>query len=88
MVQNGQGQLIAAPFSARAEPAASVSMPLRWHEVNRRLGNENFHLNNAVRRLRRMQEDPMHSILHDDPDLQRALNRLAIIMRRTGIDNG
>ena len=87
-LQNGQGQLLAAPFSARAEPAASVSMPLRWHEVNRRLANENFHLSNAVRRLRRLREDPMHTILDDEPDLQRALKRLAVIMRQSGTDDG
>ena len=63
-------------------------MPLRWHEVNRRLGNENFHLGNAVRRLRRLQEDPMRTILADEPDLQRALKRLARIMRQSATDDG
>lgn len=86
-LQNGQGRLLAAPFSARAEPAASVSMPLQWHEVNRRLRNENFHLGNAVRRLRRLQEDPLQAIVHDEPDLQRALSRLADVMARSGIAN-
>ena len=32
-MQNRHGQLIVAPFSARAEPAASVSMPLKWSEL-------------------------------------------------------
>lgn len=84
-LQNGQGRLIAAPLSARAEVAASVSMPLRWQEVNAGLRNENYHLSNAPRRLRRFGEDPMSNILLDEPDLQRALSRLAKILRRSEI---
>ena len=78
-LQNGQGQLLVAPFSARAEPAASVSMPLRWSELNGRLSNENYHITNAVRRLARLGEDPMKPLLADEPDLHRSLTRLAAI---------
>lgn len=84
-LQNGQGRLIAAPFSARAEVAASVSMPLRWREVNAGLRNEKYHLRNAVRRLQRFAEDPMGNILRDEPDLQRVLSRIAKIMRHSKI---
>ncbi len=75
-LQNRHGQLIVAPFSARAEPAASVSMPLKWSELNRRLRNENFHIGNAVARLKRM-GDPMRDVLTDEPDLEAAVARLA-----------
>ena len=77
--QNGQGRVLVAPFSARAEPAASVSMPLEWSEVNGRLSNERFHLKNAVRRMQRRSADPMAEVLSDQPDLIRALSRLAEI---------
>jgi len=78
-LQNGQGQLLVAPFSVRAEPAASVSMPLKWSEVNGRLSNENFHITNALRRMSRLGSDPLAPILTDEPDLHRALSRLSAI---------
>ena len=53
-LQNGHGRLIAAPYTARAVAAGSISMPLRWHEVNRGLNNERFHLGNGPRRLQRL----------------------------------
>ena len=74
-LQNGHGQLLVAPFSARAEVAASVSMPVKWSELNGRLGNSNYHLENAVARLKRL-GDPMADLLTTVPDLDRALARL------------
>jgi bifunctional non-homologous end joining protein LigD len=79
--QNGQGRVLVAPFSARAEPAASVSMPLRWSEVNGRLDPQRFHISNALRRMGQLGEDPMRAVLDDQPDLHRALSRLADITR-------
>ncbi|MEM8769729.1 MAG: DNA ligase D, partial [Pseudomonadota bacterium] len=77
--QNGQGRVLVAPFSVREEEAASVSMPLKWSEVNGRLANANYHITNAVRRMQRLDEDPLHPVLTDRPDLERALKRLAEI---------
>jgi bifunctional non-homologous end joining protein LigD len=77
--QNGQGRLLVAPFSVRAEPAASVSMPLKWSEVNGRLDNTNYHISNAIRRMQRLGEDPLAGVLIDQPDLVRALSQLAEI---------
>ena len=78
-LQNGHGQLLVAPLSARAEPAASVSMPVKWSELNGRLKNANYHLKNAVRRLQRA-GDPMAPVLDAKPDLERALARLGALM--------
>ena len=78
-LQNGHGQLLVAPLSARAEAAASVSMPVKWSELNGRLKNANYHLKNAVRRLQRM-GDPMAPVLDIQPDLERALARLGELM--------
>ena len=75
-MQNRHGQLIVAPFSARAEPAASVSMPLRWSELNGRLSNARHHIENAVARMQRI-DDPVLPVLTDEPDLGAALARLA-----------
>ena len=78
-LQNGHGQLLVAPLSARAEPAASVSMPVKWSELNARLKNSNYHLKNAVARLKRI-GDPMAPVLQIAPDLERALARLGELM--------
>ena len=78
-LQNGHGQLLVAPLSARAEPAASVSMPVKWSELGGRLNNANYHLKNAVARLKRV-GDPMAPVLEIAPDLERALARLGELM--------
>ena len=78
-LQNGHGQLLVAPLSARAEPAGSVSMPVEWSELNGRLKNANYHLKNAVTRLQRV-GDPMAPLLTAEPDLGTALARLAALM--------
>lgn len=77
--QNGQGRVLVAPFSARAEPGASVSMPLKWSEVNSRLDRGHYHIGNALRRMARLGTDPLAPVLTEAPDLHRALSRLAAI---------
>ena len=74
-MQNGHGQLLVAPFSARAEVAASVSMPIDWSELDDELRNSNHNLKNAVDRLTRL-GDPMAPLLDTTPDLDRALGLL------------
>ena len=74
-MQNGHGQLLVAPFSARAEVAASVSMPIEWSELDDQLHNSNHHLKNAIERLERL-GDPMAPLLDTTPDLHRALGLL------------
>ena len=66
-MQNGHGQLIVAPFAVRDTPAASVSMPLKWHEVNGGLANERYHIGNAVARMRRLKTDPLAAVLDRAP---------------------
>lgn len=78
-LQNGHGQLLVAPLSARAEPAASVSMPIHWSELNDTLNNANFDLKNAVTRLGRV-GDPMAPVLTTQPDLGIALSRLGELL--------
>lgn len=78
-LQNGHGQLLVAPFSARAEPAASVSMPLAWRELSNRVRNPKYHIQNARARMRRS-GDPMRAVLSEQPDLEAALGLLAAIV--------
>ena len=57
--QNGYGKTIAAPFSARPVPGATVSMPLRWSEVKSGLDPRAFTIETAPRRMRKLKRDPL-----------------------------
>ena len=50
-LQNRHGQTIVAPFSVRPLPGATVSMPLRWDEVNESLDPKTFTIRNALERM-------------------------------------
>jgi bifunctional non-homologous end joining protein LigD len=76
-LQNGHGKTIAGPFSARPVPGATVSMPLRWSEVNARLDPAKFTIKTAPSRMKRLRDDPIAQVLELSPDLQAALARLA-----------
>jgi bifunctional non-homologous end joining protein LigD len=51
-LQNRDQATIAAPYSARPKPGATVSMPLHWHEVKKGLKMKDFHIFNAMERLK------------------------------------
>lgn len=53
-LQNRKGQTIAAPYSVRPKPYATVSTPLLWTEVNHDLTPEMFTINNMENRLQKM----------------------------------
>jgi bifunctional non-homologous end joining protein LigD len=75
-LQNGYGKLIAAPYSVRPLPGATVSTPLRWTEVNAKLDPARFTLKSVPSRLRRMRSDPWRDLLDTKPDLPVVLARL------------
>src|SRR5512133_3867064 len=50
-LQNRKGQTIAAPYSVRPRPFATVSTPLLWDEVNHQLTPEMFTINTIESRL-------------------------------------
>ena len=52
-LQNRAGQTLAAPYSVRPTPDATVSMPLHWDEVTPELKPTDFTIKNALRRLKR-----------------------------------
>ena len=53
-LQNRKGQTIAAPYSVRPKPHATVSTPLKWEEVNHKLSPQNFHIFNIEERLEKI----------------------------------
>jgi bifunctional non-homologous end joining protein LigD len=76
-LQNRHGQTIVAPFSVRPLPGATVSMPLRWEEVNESLDPRHYTIRNAVARMEQMAADPVIAVLESKPDLSGVLGRLA-----------
>jgi bifunctional non-homologous end joining protein LigD len=52
-LQNRAGQTLAAPYSVRPTPDASVSMPLHWDEVTPTLLPSDFTIRNALKRLQK-----------------------------------
>ena len=46
-MQNARGKTIAAPYSARAKPGATVSMPLTWKQVERGVKISDFTIRNV-----------------------------------------
>ena len=57
--QNSHGRTMVAPYALRATPEATVSTPLEWKEVKKRLKPETFNLLAVVKR----QKDPWKEIL-------------------------
>jgi bifunctional non-homologous end joining protein LigD len=75
-LQNGHGKLLVAPFCVRPVSGALVSMPLRWHEVNKKLNIGKYTIANAPQRMKRLKEDPLRQVLDEKPDLVAVLHRL------------
>ncbi|UYQ92692.1 non-homologous end-joining DNA ligase [Chitinophaga horti] len=50
-LQNSFGQTVAAPYSARPKPGATVSAPLLWKEVTGKLKISDYHIGNMHKRL-------------------------------------
>jgi bifunctional non-homologous end joining protein LigD len=46
-MQNARGKTIAAPFSARAKPGATVSMPLMWNQIEKGVKISDFTIANV-----------------------------------------
>jgi bifunctional non-homologous end joining protein LigD len=79
-LQNRHGQTIVAPFSARPLPGATVSMPLKWDEVNEALDPKAFTIRNAPERMERLGADPVIPVLETKPDLVDVLDQLARLL--------
>jgi len=73
--QNNLGQTIAAPYSVRAKPHATVSTPLLWKEVNQRLKPQNYTIKNVPARLKKI-GDLYAPTLGKGIDLRKALRKL------------
>jgi bifunctional non-homologous end joining protein LigD len=52
--QNAWGRTLASVYSVRPHPAAAVSTPVTWPEIERGIAIEDFHLRNVPERLSRV----------------------------------
>ena len=78
--QNGYGVTIAAPFTVRPLPGATVSCPLLWREVKVRLHPASFTIKSVPARFRKM-KDPLAPVLSRTIDLNAALEQMEIMVR-------
>jgi bifunctional non-homologous end joining protein LigD len=51
-LQNRPGATLAAPYSARPKPGATVSMPLHWDEVKKGLKLKDYTIKNSIDRIK------------------------------------
>jgi len=75
-LQNRSGQTLAAPYSLRPTPDASVSMPLHWDEVIPQLKPTDFTIKNARQRLDRV-GDLWQPVVKKGIDLAAVLKHLS-----------
>ncbi len=75
-LQNRRGQTIAAAYSVRPHPGATVSTPLSWPEVTQRLDPARFTIKNTLKRIDKV-GDLWEPVLGKGIDLQQCLTKLA-----------
>jgi bifunctional non-homologous end joining protein LigD len=63
VLQNARGHHAVAPYVVRAVPAASVSMPLRWQDLDDRLDPARYNVRSVPQLLARRRRDPMAELL-------------------------
>ena len=73
-LQNRPQATVAGPYSLRPKPGAPVSMPLHWDELKKGLKISDFHLRNALSRLRET-GDIFQGVLGKGIDMTSALKK-------------
>jgi bifunctional non-homologous end joining protein LigD len=76
-LQNRPKATLAAPYSVRPKPGATVSMPLHWNEVEKGLQLRDFTILNAMERLEK-QGDLFKPVIGEGIDLEKILNEILI----------
>jgi bifunctional non-homologous end joining protein LigD len=74
-LQNRPQATVAAPYSLRPKPGASISMPLHWEEVKKGLKIRDFNINNAMSRLK-TEGDLFKGVLGKGINIEKALKKL------------
>jgi bifunctional non-homologous end joining protein LigD len=71
-LQNRPQATLAAPYSVRPKPGATVSMPLHWDELKKGLHMQDFTMRNAVARITR-EGDIFKAVLGKGVNLKKAV---------------
>lgn len=74
-LQNRPAATLAAPYSVRPKPGATVSMPLYWEEVKKGLKTTDFTMQNALERVK-SEGDIFKAVLGRGIDLKKLLKRI------------
>jgi len=74
-LQNRPKATLAAPYSLRPKPGATVSMPLHWDEVKKGLKMKDFNITNAVARVNEM-GDIFKPVLGKGIDMKKILSAI------------
>jgi len=80
-LQNRPQATLAAPYSVRPKPGATVSMPLQWTEVKKGLKMMDFHIKNAVNRLGK-KGDIFKPVLGKGIEMKSAIHKLEAIWKK------
>lgn len=75
-LQNNRGQTLAAPYSVRPQQGATVSAPLKWSEVSKRLRPSRFTMASMAKRIDKV-GDLWVPVLGKGINLKSALDKLA-----------
>lgn len=74
-LQNRPKATLAAPYSLRPKPGATVSMPLHWDEVKKGLKMKDFNITNAIARINEM-GDIFKPVLGKGIDMKKILRSI------------
>jgi bifunctional non-homologous end joining protein LigD len=74
-LQNRGGQTLAAPYSVRPKPGATVSTPLEWKEVKKGLHPSKFNIKTIFKRLEK-KGDLFKGVLGKGIDMEKCLKKL------------
>lgn len=75
-LQNRKGQTLAAPYSVRPKPGATVSTPLEWNEVNEKLSPSQFTIKNVLKRFEK-KGDLWKPVLGKGADIKAIVKRIS-----------
>jgi bifunctional non-homologous end joining protein LigD len=75
-LQNRPQATLAAPYSLRPKPGATVSMPLHWEELKKGLKMQDFTLVNAMQRIQK-EGDLFKPVLGKGINMKKAISALA-----------
>src|SRR5450432_4039168 len=76
-LQNRPQATLAAPYSLRPKPAATVSAPLHWEELKKGLRMQDFTMRNALERIQK-EGDLFKPVLGKGINLKKALKSLTL----------